>query len=285
MFKTTFVGNTIVDQSDEKLTSVYKPVWFAEPSVALVGDNSFSAFTSPVQGERYRIQLTPTFGSVNYQTALLDYRRYVFLRPFTAAFRGVSIGRYGSGAEDPNTTWPIYLGDETMIRGYGYSSFSNDECQVNGTAPGSAAAQVGCPTFQRLFGSKAAVFNAEFRIPLFGTEGFGLINFPFLPTEVSPFFDGGVSYTNNQGPDFRFTRSANDIPAKCQATTNYDAGPDPAAGVLSVRRSHSGVQHGTLVPLQPDGLRDHGSVPRASVPASAEELGLGIPAGARLVKD
>ena len=32
----------------------YKPVWFAEPSVALVGDNSFSAFTSPVQGERYR---------------------------------------------------------------------------------------------------------------------------------------------------------------------------------------------------------------------------------------
>ena len=46
--------------------------------------------------------------------------------------------------------------------------------------------------------------NAEFRIPLFGTEGFGLINFPFLPTEVSPFFDAGVAYTNAQGPDFRF---------------------------------------------------------------------------------
>src|SRR5262249_11294274 len=165
LFKTTFVGNTIVDQSDEKLTSLYRPVWFAEPSVALVGDNSFSAFTSPVAGERYRVQVTPTFGSVNYQTALADYRRYFFLRPFTAAFRGVAIGRYGSGAEDPNTTWPIYLGDETMIRGYGYSSFTNDECQVNGQLPGSAASQVGCPTFQRLFGSKAAVFNAEFRIP------------------------------------------------------------------------------------------------------------------------
>ena len=105
-----------------------------------------------------------------------------------------------------------------MIRGYGYGSFSNDECQVTGAAAGSAAAQVGCPTFQRLFGSKAAVFNAEFRIPLFGTEGFGLINFPFLPTEVSPFFDGGVSYTESQSPDFRLTRQANTIPASCQAT-------------------------------------------------------------------
>ena len=69
--------------------------------------------------------------------------------------------------------------------------------------------------FQRLFGSKAAVINAEFRIPLFGTEGFGLLNFPFLPTEVSPFFDAGVSYTNSQSPDFRFTREANTIPTNC----------------------------------------------------------------------
>jgi Tol biopolymer transport system component len=220
LFKTTFVGNTIVDQSNEKLTSFYRPIWFAEPSIALVGDNSFAAFTSPVAGERYRVQLTPTFGSVTYQQALVDYRRYFFLRPFTAAFRGISLGRYGSGAEDPVTTWPIYLGDETMIRGYGYNSFSNDECQVTGQAPGSAAATVGCPTFQRLFGSRALVFNAEFRIPLFGTEGFGLLNFPFLPTEVSPFFDGGVSYTSNQGPDWRLTRTANEIPVKCQATSN-----------------------------------------------------------------
>jgi Tol biopolymer transport system component len=219
LFKTTFVGNTIVDQSNEKLTSLYRPIWFAEPSIALVGDNSFAAFTSPVSGERYRLQLTPTFGSVTYQQALADYRRYFFLRPFTAAFRGISLGRYGSGAEDPITTWPIYLGDETMIRGYGYNSFTNDECQVTGQVPGSAAATVGCPTFQRLFGSRALVFNAEFRIPLFGTEGFGLINFPFLPTEVSPFFDGGVSYTSNQGPDWRFTRTANDIPVGCQATS------------------------------------------------------------------
>ena len=42
-------------------------------------------------------------------------------------------------------------------------------------------------------------------------------NFPFLPTEVSPFFDAGVSYTNAQGPDFRLTRSANTITAYCHS--------------------------------------------------------------------
>src|SRR5262249_37995828 len=93
-------------------------------------------------------------------------------------------------------------------------SFTSDECIVTGSNI-AAQAQGGCPVFDRLFGSKVAVANAEFRIPLFGTEGFGLLNFPFLPTEVSPFFDAGVSYTNSQGPDWRITRSANNVPAAC----------------------------------------------------------------------
>jgi hypothetical protein len=220
IFQSVFVGNTLVDQVDIKTASTYKPVMLAEPSIALVGDNSFSAFTSPVQGERFRIQYTPTFGSVTYQTAIADYRKYIFLRPFTVALRGVSIGRYGKGAEDANTTWPIYLGEETLLRGYGYSSFSADECKVTGAAAATQAAATSCPVQERLFGSKVGVINAELRIPLFGTEGFGLLNFPFLPTEVSPFFDAGVSYTNNQNPDFRLTRAANDIPTACASPAN-----------------------------------------------------------------
>ena len=224
LFQTVFVGNSVIDQRDTNIGSQYKPVVFAEPSVAYVGDNSFAAFTSPVQGERYRLQYTPTFGTVTYQLAIADYRRYFFMRPFTLALRGMSLGRYGSGAEDVNTTWPIYLGEETLMRGYGYGSFTSDECVVTGAAAGSQAATVGCPAFQRLFGSKVGVVNAEFRIPLFGTEGFGLLNFPFLPTEVSPFFDAGVSYTNSQGPDLRLTRNANDIPTNCaQPTSNLQA--------------------------------------------------------------
>ncbi|MDB4874736.1 MAG: surface antigen [Gemmatimonadetes bacterium] len=212
-----YIGNSLVDENVSSQQSAYKPVWYAGPSIALVGDNSFAAFTSPVEGERYRLQYSPTVGSVSYQLATADYRKYLFFRPFTLAFRGMSIGRYGKGAEDVNSSYPIYLGEESLIRGYGYGSFGSDECVSNGTT---AADQSRCPAFERLFGSKVAVINTEFRIPLFGTEGFGLLNFPYLPTEVSPFFDAGVSYTNSQNPDFRLTRSANDIPAKCAAISS-----------------------------------------------------------------
>ncbi len=212
-----YVGNQIVDESVTNEQSGYKPVWYAGPSISLIGDNSFAAFTSPVQGERYRIQYSPTVGSVVYQLGVADYRRYMFFRPFTFALRGMSIGRYGKGAEDLNASYPIYVGDETLIRGYGYGSFSSDECFTTGT---STADQNRCPVFDRLFGSKVAVANAEFRIPLFGTEGFGLLNFPFLPTEVSPFFDAAVAYTNAQGPDFRFTRAANTTPSNCAAVSS-----------------------------------------------------------------
>jgi dipeptidyl aminopeptidase/acylaminoacyl peptidase len=213
LFRTIFdAASDVVDQQRTTLANQYKPVWFAEPSVAIVGDNSFAAFTSPVQGERFRLQYTYTAGSVNYQTATADYRRYFFMRPFSFAVRGLALGRYGKGGEDVNTTWPIYLGEETLIRGYGYGSFTSDECTSTSSTTNSSS---GCPAFERLFGSKVVVANAEFRIPLFGTEGFGLVNFPFLPTEVSPFFDAGVSYTNEQGPNLRFARSADDIPANC----------------------------------------------------------------------
>ena len=157
----------------------------------------------PWKASDIRIQYTPTFGSVTYQTATVDYRRYFFMRPFTLAFRGISLGRYGSGAEDVNSTFPIYLGEETLMRGYGYGSFTQRRVRRERWHDTAGAVTAGCPVFDRLFGSKVAVVNAELRIPLFGTEGFGLINFPFLPTEIAPFFDAGVSYTNEQGPDFR----------------------------------------------------------------------------------
>jgi Tol biopolymer transport system component len=210
-----FVNETLKDT-----TNLYTPVWYAGPSIALVGDNSFEAFTSPVMGERFRFQYSPTFGSVRYDQAIADYRRYFFVRPVTVAFRGLSMGRYGGGAEDPNATYPFYLGDETLIRGYGYGSFTPDECSTGtGSGTGAATTAAQCPAFSRLFGSKVGVFNAELRIPVLGVQGFGLINFPYLPMEVAPFFDAGVSYTNDQSPDWRITTTANNLPASCANST------------------------------------------------------------------
>lgn len=203
-----YVGNSLVDQTRETGQSV-PGITYAEPSVAFVGDNSFSAYTSPVAGERYRLGYSPVFGDFSFQTATVDYRRYLFMRPFSLAFRGMHYGRYGQDAED-SRLWPLYLGEETFVRGYGYGSIGADECLQTGTSS--------CPVFDRLLGSRVIVANTEFRVPLFGSPEFGLINFPFIPIEVSPFFDAGVAYTGSQPPDFRFTREGGAADPGCQTT-------------------------------------------------------------------
>jgi hypothetical protein len=197
---------------EERLSLPTPPaIYYAQPEIAFVSDNSFAAYTSPVAGERYRVSYSPTVGNISFQTLLADYRRYFFLRPTTFAFRALHYGRYGKDAESDRLS-PLYLGEETLIRGYGFSSISNEEC-LNGQT-----SQSSCPVFDRMLGSRLAVVNAELRIPLIGGSEFGLLNFPFLPTEIAPFFDGGVAYTSNQPPDFRWSTSAADANSRVSAS-------------------------------------------------------------------
>jgi Tol biopolymer transport system component len=170
--------------------SPFPTSYYGSGSVAYVGDNSYSAFTNPIQGARYRLEVSPTFGSLNYTSALADYRRYFFMRPFTLAFRGLHFGRYGLDADDSTRMYPLFLGEETILRGYGYGSIDDPECRAS-LASGNPG---GCPAFSRLLGSRVAVMSAEFRIPVFGVPEYGLINFPYLPLTVSPFFDAGQAW-------------------------------------------------------------------------------------------
>src|SRR5690606_186129 len=106
---------------------------FFQGSAALVGDNSYFGFTSPIAGSRWRAEVSPTFGSLQYHTLLGDYRRYSMMRPLTGAFRGLHYGRYGSVAdgfdsENRRVLSPIFLGYETLIRGYANESFEQSEC-------------------------------------------------------------------------------------------------------------------------------------------------------------
>ena len=190
------------------------PLYYAQANAALVGDNSFAAFTSPISGMRYRFEVSPTVGTVIFNTGLADVRRYFFRRPLTLAFRGMHYGRYGRDADNYNRISPLFLGEETLIRGYGYGSISPSEC-VAGADPNVQSNR--CPIFERMLGSKVGVFNTEIRIPVLGTSGFGLINFPYLPLEVSPFFDAGIAWTENQSPTFRFTRETTGTPQSCAA--------------------------------------------------------------------
>ena len=75
------------------------------------------------------------------------------------------------------------------MRGYGYGSIDQSECLSNS-----------CPVLSRLLGSRLATVSAEIRIPLFGVPEYGLFNFPYLPTTISPFIDAGEAWDGVRGP-------------------------------------------------------------------------------------
>ena len=188
-------GNPI-NQTSRTVAS-YDPVYYASGSMAYVGDNSYSAFTNPIQGERFRVEVAPTAGTLTYSTLLADYRKYLFMRPITFAFRGLHYGRYGRSSEDSVRMYPLFLGEETLLRGYSYGSFDQTECT-----------QADCRVFNRLLGSRLAVVSAEIRIPVLGVPEYGLINFPYLPLTLSPFVDAGEAWSGRQSPTFN-TNQAN----------------------------------------------------------------------------
>ncbi|MDX1530021.1 MAG: peptidase S9, partial [Rhodothermales bacterium] len=155
----------------------------AEASLAYVGDYSFFGFTSPVRGGRYRFEVGGTAGSLNYATATADYRRYFFFKPFfTVAARALHFGRYGGDATR-GEFYPLYIGYGVLVRGYSSSSFPDNLTNAQEQE-----------YFERYFGSRIGVANLELRMPLFGTREFGLINFPYLPTELVLFGDAGVAW-------------------------------------------------------------------------------------------
>ncbi|HUQ80751.1 MAG TPA: BamA/TamA family outer membrane protein, partial [Gemmatimonadaceae bacterium] len=91
----------------------------------------------------------------------------------------------------------MYVGDGSLVRGYSYDSYTNNDCTSSGTGGLSGST---CPQFDRLVGSRLALANAELRIPLFGTSGFGIISSPLPPIEIAPFVDAGVAWTKASGP-------------------------------------------------------------------------------------
>ena len=51
-------------------------------TAAFVHDTSVFGATSPVSGQRSRFEVTPAFGSLDFTTAIADYRRYFMPAPF-----------------------------------------------------------------------------------------------------------------------------------------------------------------------------------------------------------
>ena len=165
-------------------------LWMATTSAAYVYDTSVSAGTSPVMGQRARFEAGTATGSLNFATLLADYRRYVPLGgPFTFAGRVMHYGRYGGGAEDDRLPG-LFLGYPALVRGYDGNSFTAAEC-----ASGPASGLTGCAAYDRLYGSRLAVANAELRLSVVGYRGL-LQNFSLPPVEAAFFVDAGAAWSS-----------------------------------------------------------------------------------------
>lgn len=166
---------------------------------AYVGDNSFFGIASPYLGHRFRFGAESYFGTFEFFSVLADYRRYIFLKPYSIAFRIFHNARYGEDAET-NRLFPLFLGYPTLIHGYDNVNLGSSRDIYGNTF-----------SINELSGSRILVSNIEFRVPFTGPRQLSLIKSNLLFTELNFFFDGGMAWDSNSTI---FKINAEDVNAK-----------------------------------------------------------------------
>jgi outer membrane protein assembly factor BamA len=159
---------------------------YVQPSLAHIHDNTLFGYVGPFAGSRSRFSIAPAIGSWRFISGLVDYRRYIWVRPFTLAARGIFMGRYGRDAD----RFPIFLGNTELIRGYTSGSFRSHECALT---PG-LGTRTACAQLDQLIGSKIAVANVELRFPLARSLVLGFLPIGLPPIEGAIFYDIGVAW-------------------------------------------------------------------------------------------
>ena len=180
---------------------------FVQPSIAHVHDNTLFGYVGPFAGARSRFSVSPAFGSWQFTAGLIDYRRYIFFRPFTIAVRGFMFGRFGRDAD----RFPVFLGSTELIRGYTSGSFRNHECLANPRSP----SPTGCAELDQLIGSKIAVGNVELRFPLTRSLVLGFLPVGFPPIEGALFYDIGMAW--DDASTVKWSRSPSESPLLVRA--------------------------------------------------------------------
>ncbi len=187
-------GDKVIDQTET--LPAPSALNLATTGLALVYDTSIFGATSPLIGQGYRLEFSPTFGTLDMNTMLVDYRRYFMpIRPFTLAARFLHFGRYGKDAEDGRLS-PLFLGYPGLVRGYDSNSFGANEFVA--TSDSTFAS----PVYDRLIGSRIALANFELRFPLFGVLHLGPGFYGAFPVETGVFYDTGVAWTINDKASF-----------------------------------------------------------------------------------
>lgn len=198
LYHRVFSNDLLLEEEKTKFPAA-SSIGLTQFSLAYVGDNSFFGLTDPLKGHRFRFEITGNTGSFDFVNVLADYRKYYRFKPVTLALRGFHFGRYGGDAEN-GTLSPLFLGNESFVRGYSIYTFDYKECK---TANGG-----GCPVFDRLVGSKIAVFNAELRLPFTGPQEIAVLKSNRFFSTMNAFFDAGVAWRKDDPPVFKFSFSS-----------------------------------------------------------------------------
>jgi Tol biopolymer transport system component len=191
----------------------------AQIYAAYVGDNTTFGTVAPLNGYRYRFELAQFFGSTSYTSVLADYRKYIYLKPFTLATRFMYNGRLNATNLDLlNNINPLYLGFPWNMHGFWGKAFDQ---------------QQGLILQENLQGEQMALANFEVRLPFSGPEKLALINFNYLPSDLNFFIDMGVisSQKNRIGTTSDFS-NVGDNPLRFKNTPIVTTGLSLRVNVL-----------------------------------------------------
>jgi Tol biopolymer transport system component len=176
---------------------------YAQPSMALVFDNSLTGYVGPFYGRRYRLEAAQTLGDWKFSQVTADYRRYDgLIGPIVLATRVLYFGRIGRDAAE----FTVFAGSTDLIRGNTSGSYRRNEClNANDTNT-----ETGCAALDRLVGTQIGVGSVEIRFPILNPS-FG-IPAAIPPLEGALFYDIGLAWDDRT--TIKWSREAGDDPTR-----------------------------------------------------------------------
>ncbi len=163
---------------------------FHELNTAFVGDNTVFGLTAPMKGQRFRIGMQKYFGKNDLAAFTFDYRKYIFVKPVSFAFKLSHYNRFGPDSEktyqDGGILPPLYLGYDFFVRGYSFDAMYQSSLSDSSSL-----------WYTDLMGSKMLLGNFEFRIPFTGPERLALIKSGMFFTDLNFFVDAGLIWNSS----------------------------------------------------------------------------------------
>ncbi|HMN08245.1 MAG TPA: DPP IV N-terminal domain-containing protein [Gemmatimonadaceae bacterium] len=185
-YATEFVTDSVADLGS---------LSYVAPYVAYVSDNTLFGYTGAISGRRYRFQVEPSIGGLQWTEYTADYRRYVpiLFNFLTFAWRFQSSLAVGPDEEAVSRK---YIGRPDFVRGYDREQFASQFCG------GVVNDQSSCSATE-LLGTRVAFSNVELRFPLVRRFDLGLLPISLPPVDGLFFYDAGVAWSRGQNVSLR----------------------------------------------------------------------------------